>query len=228
MRKSGEICAGCGEYFFDRLWHNAEMTTIDAAKPHPQVEAALEQLFRQLAAELAQGNDRRLALLMRYAQRDLRALAHHARMQLRAGETLSTTALVHEAYLKLSASDLPAVMDRRLFFGIAARVMRQVLIDYSRAMLADKRGAGAAHMSDDEARELADPSAAQFREALQLYQAIDQFQQVHARAAEVVRLRFFTGLDDQEIGDLLGVEASTVRRDWLKARAWLQLHLTVS
>jgi RNA polymerase sigma factor (TIGR02999 family) len=140
------------------------------------------------------------------------------------GATLSTTALVNEAYLKLAGSRLPADVDRRLFFGAAARVMRQVLVDHARAAQAIKRGSGAQHEPLSAAAAVAAP-AARTDDLLALDQALDRLAAANARAAEVVHLRYFAGLSDAEIGALLGVEESTVRRDWIKARGWLYQHL---
>ena len=102
--------------------------------------------------------------------------------------------------------------------------MRQILVDHVRNQRAQKRGAGAAHASIDEAIELAsgDPFGA---DLLVIDAALSALERALPRAAQVVHLRYFVGLDDREVGALLGVEESTVRRDWLKARAWLYLHL---
>lgn len=160
---------------------------------------------------------------MREAQADLRRVAHAERMSLRAGETLSTTALVNEAWLRFAQAG-SRFADRKHFFATAARAMRQILVDHVRNQRAQKRGAGAAHASIDEAIELAsdDPFGA---DLLVIDAALSALEQVLPRAAQVVHLRYFVGLDDREVGALLGVEESTVRRDWLKARAWLYLHL---
>lgn len=160
---------------------------------------------------------------MREAQADLRRVAHAERMSLRAGETLSTTALVNEAWLRFAQAG-SRFADRKHFFATAARAMRQILVDHVRNQRAQKRGAGAAHASIDEAIELAsdDPFGA---DLLVIDAALSALERALPRAAQVVHLRYFVGLDDREVGALLGVEESTVRRDWLKARAWLYLHL---
>lgn len=160
---------------------------------------------------------------LREAQSDLRRVAHAERLALRAGETLSTTALVHEAYLRFAQSGSRFV-DRKHFFATAARAMRQILVDYLRAQRAQKRGAGAVHEDLDGAHELADGQAFGV-DLLILDAALTELEKCMPRAAQVVQLRFFAGLDDREIGQIVGVEESTVRRDWLKARGWLYLHL---
>jgi RNA polymerase sigma factor (TIGR02999 family) len=160
--------------------------------------------------------------LMTRAHRDLRQIAHRERLVFDAGETLSTTALVNEAYLKLKASPPPDAIDRRQFFGIAARAMRQILVDHTRALRAAKRGGGVVHESLSAAEQM---TQAPSEDLLALDEALKLLSAANARAAEVVQLRFFAGLGDVEIGALLGIEESTVRRDWLKARGWLFQHL---
>lgn len=164
-----------------------------------------------------------LADWMREAQADLRRVARAERMALQAGETLSTTALINEAWLRFAQAGSRFV-DRKHFFATASRAMRQILVDHARSQRAQKRGAGAAHTSMEDAVEIAsgDPFGA---DLLVIDAALTALEQELPRAAQVVHLRYFVGLDDREVGALLGVEESTVRRDWLKARAWLYLHL---
>lgn len=166
-----------------------------------------------------------LAELFAVGQSDLRRIARHERRLSGGGETLSTTALINEVYLKLRGGSLPDVADRRHFHALAGRAMRQVLVDYARGRLARKRGGGAAPLAlDDAALNVVDEADAVA--AIELADALDQLERVRPRLAQVVYLRFYAGLSDTEIGELLDVEESTVRRDWLKARGWLhaQLH----
>lgn len=179
--------------------------------------AALHEVFEQAVAR-----DGGLDVLMSGAQQALRRIAHRQRLSL--DGTLSTTELVHEAWLRLNDSALPQPIDARGFFAIAARVMRQVLVDHIRVRRAQKRGGGLPAESLSAALEQASPDPAA-EEVLLIDQALDALRLQHARAADVVQLRYFAGLSDVEIGALLGVEESTVRRDWLKARAWLYAHL---
>lgn len=186
--------------------------------------AQLSSTLTELISGLATRHPGALDALMAAGQRELRQIAHRERMAFGAGETLSTTALVNEAYLRLSGSRLPGEMDRRMFFGIAARVMRQVLVDHARSTRAAKRGGGVGHESLSAAYGVA-ASDADSDELLALDAALGALEQANARAAEVVQLRYFAGLSDREIGELLGVDESTVRRDWLKARGWLHQRL---
>jgi len=158
-------------------------------------------------------------------QHDLRRVAHRERMSARAGDTLSTTALVHEAFLKFQRAGLPQFADRRHFYGIAARAMRQVLVDHARAHLSDKRGGGAAHDTLGAVDREVDAHVRDAERLFEINAALDQLDAVRPRLAQVVYLRFYVGLSDAEIGDILDVEESTVRRDWLKARGWLYQHL---
>lgn len=184
------------------------------------LQQSIAETLDALLGRLAASEPGALDALVQATQRDLRRIAHRERMAMGGGETLSTTALVNEAYLKLAGSRLPADVDRRLFFGAAARVMRQVLVDHARAAHAQKRGSGAVHESLSAAAGVPTPEA-RADDLLALDQALDGLAQANARAAEVVGLRYFAGLGDAEIAGLLGVDESTVRRDWIKARGWL-------
>ncbi|GMU43524.1 MAG: sigma-70 family RNA polymerase sigma factor [Xanthomonadales bacterium] len=196
---------------------------MTADQQEPADDAADLAQMAVLLRRAAPSGEAALADWMREAQADLRRVAHAERMSLRAGETLSTTALVNEAWLRFAQAG-SRFADRKHFFATAARAMRQILVDHVRNQRAQKRGAGAAHASIDEAIELAadDPFGA---DLLVIDAALSALEQALPRAAQVVHLRYFVGLDDREVGALLGVEESTVRRDWLKARAWLYLHL---
>jgi len=154
-------------------------------------------------------------------QADLRRVAHRERRTLHAGETMSTTALVNEAFLKLNRSAVPEFADRRHFYGVAALAMRQVLVDYARARLRQKRGGGDAHETLGALECMADPDARDLERLFEINEALDRLDEERPRLAQVVYLRFYAGLGDREIGELLGIEESTVRRDWLKARGWL-------
>jgi RNA polymerase sigma factor (TIGR02999 family) len=147
---------------------------------------------------------------------ELRRLAHRVRAG-RAGGTLSTTALVHEAYLKL-APTAELIGERRAdFFAVAAWAMRAVLVDAARRRSADKRGGRMAQVT------LGDDAASPVRpdEVLALDEALERLRAVDARRARVVDYRFFAGLTAPETAELLGTSVSSVERDWRAARAWL-------
>lgn len=151
------------------------------------------------------------------AYQELRRLAHSVRVG-RGVETINTTALVHEAYIKLAASKKPAWVDRVHFLRIAARAMRQVLIDAAQRRTAQKRGGKAVPIEFDERvhSSLVDPET-----LLALDEALKQLEAVDERQAQVVECRFFAGLTIEETALALGVSDSSVKRDWRTARAWL-------
>jgi RNA polymerase sigma factor (TIGR02999 family) len=137
----------------------------------------------------------------------------------RAGaHTLSTTALVHEAYFKLADAARLDVADRAQFLGVAARAMRQVLVDHARRFRAQKRGGGAAHLDLDDANVAVEERADML---VALDESLARLAALNPRLAQVVEMRFFGGLTEEETAAALGVTDRTVRRDWVKARAWL-------
>jgi RNA polymerase sigma factor (TIGR02999 family) len=168
----------------------------------------------------------------------LRSLAHAQRRRWNQQETLSTTALVHEVYLKLSRHDEARWHDKRHFLRVAARAMRHILIDYAERRQAANRGDGIqlarlgngpdSRASDE--RDAASPwndASAESRivELLALDEALTRLARQNPRQAQVVELRFFAGLDVEETADALGVAAITVMRDWRRGKSWLYLQL---
>jgi RNA polymerase sigma-70 factor, ECF subfamily len=149
---------------------------------------------------------------------ELRALARHHLARERAGHTLSATDVVHESFLRL-ASGAAAASDRAHFMAIASRSMRQVLVDHARRVAAGKRGGGWERTTLSGA---AQPMDVDHEEILALDAALDQLE---PRQRQVVECRFFGGMEETEIADALGISVRTVRRDWVRARAWLYTHL---
>jgi RNA polymerase sigma factor (TIGR02999 family) len=138
------------------------------------------------------------------------------------GETLNTTALVHEAYVKLVDAGRAQWHDRHHFLAVASIAMRQILVDHARSRLRAKRGGGAITVPLDEAPGLV---AREARDLLDLDEALGRLEATDPRLVRVVECRYFTGLGEQETADALGVSLRTVQRDWLKARAWLRAAL---
>ncbi|HEY0229755.1 MAG TPA: ECF-type sigma factor [Dokdonella sp.] len=170
------------------------------------------------AIEAGSGN---LSHLMTEMQRELRQIAHRQRQRGAAGETLSTTALVHEAYLKFAGSPgLFRQIDRAHFLSLAARAMRHIVINHARDRIAQKRGSGAQHDTLGDGAQIGGDVGEAIR-ILELNDALDQLERVRPRLAQVVQLRYFAGLSEDETGEVLELDPSTVRRDWLKARGWL-------
>jgi RNA polymerase sigma factor (TIGR02999 family) len=154
---------------------------------------------------------------------ELRQIAHRHLGREREGHTLSTTALVHEAYLKLVDQTRAHWTDRAHFFAIAARVMRRILVDYARRHQAKKRGGLAAPLPlDDEALGNATLVADERAEMLvALDDALKRLAEIDERLSRVVECRFFGGLTEEETAQALSITSRTVRRDWVKAKGWL-------
>lgn len=167
----------------------------------------------------AQGDSQAATQLFPVVYRELRALAG-SMMRGESGNTLQPTALVHEAYVKLVSGAQASVHDRDHFFRLAAKVMRQVLIDHARERGRDKRGGGIAK----ENLTLDVPDASRGPAALDLLaldDALVELAKADARKAELVELRFFAGLTNEQAASVTGLSLSTIEREWRFARAWL-------
>ena len=156
--------------------------------------------------------------LMKLTYRELRKIAAGHLRRERSARSLQTTDLVHEAYLRLVDQAATPWRDRAHFFQIAAHVMRQILVDRARKRHAGKRGGGVVQISLDRALDIAE---AQPEDLLVLEEALTRLEQVDSRQCQVVEMRFFAGMSEDEIAAVLGVSARTVNREWRMARAWL-------
>ncbi len=170
-----------------------------------------------LLAKMRNGDASAMDQLFPLVYREFRERAHRQLVRRRPGETLSTTALVHEAYLKLSGSSNHSYHDRIHFFAVASRAMRQILVDYARQSSALKRGSGRVVTLQPEA--VANPDRAE--ELLALDEGLERLEQLDPRLVRTVELRFFGGLSVDETADALGISPRTVKRDWQRARAFL-------
>ena len=148
---------------------------------------------------------------------ELRKIASSYLSQERSGHTIQTSDLVHEAYLRLANADV-SWQNRAHFFGIAARSMRQILVDYARRRNAEKRGGGMTRVSLSESVVVLDED---FSRLLMLDDALRRLEQVDARLCKVVELRYFSGLTVEETAEVLSVSPRTVENDWNLAKAWL-------
>lgn len=164
------------------------------------------------------GDRAALDLLMPLVYEELRRLARHYLRQERPDHTLQSTALVHEAYVRLVGHDLPEWQSRAHFFGVAARLMRQILVDHARNHQAAKRGGNLPRLTLDE--NIAG-SAPRDWDILALNDALTHLADISPKQSEIVELRFFSGLSIEETSDVLGVSPATVKRNWIAARAWL-------
>lgn len=175
-----------------------------------------------LLARARDGDAEALDRLIPIVYEELRMLARRQRRRQSPAETLNTTALVHEAYVRLSRNG-KEFADRQHFFRVAARAMRGVLVDHARTQGRQKRGGNAPVLSLDADLAVAPEAAPQL---LALDEALTQLATFQERMAEVVELRYFVGLTIPETADVLGLSETTVKREWSAARAWL--HHTLS
>lgn len=177
----------------------------------------------QLLVRWRGGDREALEELMPLVYEELRRLAHHYLRQERADHTLQSTALVHEAYLRLAGQNPPEWQNRAHFFGIAAHVMRQILVEYARGRNAAKRGGNACRLTLDETVEL--PQQLDV-DVVALDKALTELSEFDAQQSRIVELRFFAGLTIEDTSEVLGVSPATVKRDWVTARAWLYRAMT--
>lgn len=175
----------------------------------------------RLLGAVRHGDRSALGRLFERVYDELRQLARGQRFGV--GETLRTTALVHEAYLKLVQGTPVPATDRTHFFSTVARAMRQILVDYARRRQAQKRGAGAGVERLDEAKVGAGGG---FEEVLAVDRGLARLEALDPRLARLVELRFYAGFSVEEAAATLAVSERTVKRDWRKARAFLWLELT--
>lgn len=172
----------------------------------------------QLLQNWNQGDQQALEELTPLVYQELRRLAHRCLSGHRPNHTLQTTALVNEAYLRLANQTHPRWNDRAHFFAVAAKVMRQILVNYAISQSRQKRGGGAKKIVFDETALLCER---QSKEVLEVNDALDRLADLDPRKAQVVELRYFAGLNYHEIAGVLRVSPVTVQRDWQFAKAWL-------
>ncbi len=178
----------------------------------------------RLLGAVEEGQARAAEELLPIVYGELRRLAAAQMARLRPGETLQPTALVHEAYLKLVGDADPAWNGRGHFFGAAAQAMRELIVDHLRRKTAAKRGGGRPKESLDVDIAVAAGDLGP-EDALAIDAALARLEMEHPRKAQVVVMRFFGGLSEEEIAEALGVTARTVEREWRFARAWLHAAL---
>jgi RNA polymerase sigma factor (TIGR02999 family) len=209
----------------DSLLHQPD-GGLDAPPPEPRARGDVTELLRASR----EGAPDAYARVFELVYDHLRAAAH---AQLRrdargraGGHTLSTTAVVHEAWLRLADPTRLDVRDRSHFLAIASRAMRQVLIQYARRFRANRRGGGAAHIDLDDAERAGGVAVEEQADTLvALDEALERLTALNPRLARVVECRYFGGLTEEETAEALQITSRTVRRDWVKARAWLTVEL---
>lgn len=164
------------------------------------------------------GDQQALDELVPLVYDELRRLAHHYLRQERSDHTLQSTALVHEAYMRLAGQHPPKWQGRAHFFGIAARIMRQILVEYARGRGAAKRGGQACRLTLDAV--IAAPTQLDV-DVVELDKALTDLAELDPQQSRIVELRFFGGLTIEDTSQVLGISPATVKRDWVTARAWL-------
>ncbi len=179
------------------------------------VEPEITQLLNAWRA----GDGTALDRLMPLVYDELKRLAARHLRQERPGNTLQSTALVHEAYLRMVRGPAVDWENRAHFYGIAARLIRQILVDQARRHGRDKRGGGGLTLSLDEA--MAAPGTSHDIDLERLEDALEALARVDEQQGRIVELRFFTGLTIEETAEVLAISPRTVKRDWTVARAWL-------
>jgi len=175
-----------------------------------------------LLGELDVGNDKAVAELVVLLYSELRSLASGYLRRERSDHTLQTTALVHEAYLRLADQKEVRWKNREQFMGVAAQLMRRILVDYSRSHGAQKRGKGLEKVFLEEAEVVSKGKAA---DVIQLDEALTRLAEFDPEQAHLVELRFFGGLSLEETAGVLGVSRTTVKRNWNLSKAWLAREL---
>jgi RNA polymerase sigma factor (TIGR02999 family) len=188
----------------------------------PARRSADPQEVTQLLLDWSHGDRAALEKLTPLVYEELHRLAHRYMEGQRPDHTLQTTALVNEAYLRLADQKRPSFTSRAHFLAVAAKAMRQILVNHAKAAQRQKRGRGASKVELDEAA-LVSPEQPQ--RILDLNDALERLATLDSRKAQIVELRYFGGLQQEEIAEVLRVSTITVRRDWVFARAWLYAEL---
>lgn len=164
------------------------------------------------------GNEDAKELLLPFVYDELKRQARILMGRERSNHTLQPTALVHEAFIRISEQSGIDWKNRDHFFGIASRLMRQILVDHARKRASAKRGSNPANFSIDDLQIPLEDRAAN---VLIINEALDQFEQVDAKQSKIVEMRFFGGFGNKEIAEHLGISERTVIREWQSARLWL-------
>ena len=183
----------------------------------------LQHEVTQILHDWSGGDPQAPERLMPFVYDELRRLARAFLSRERGGHTLQSTALVHEAYVRLVDQTRVRWQNRAHFYGIASRMMRRVLVDHARAHVTEKRGGALIHLSLEDVQLPVEQRAAGF---LALDEALGRLALLDERKSSVVEMRFFGGMTDKEIAEALGVTTRTVLRDWKMARLWLYRELS--
>lgn len=187
------------------------------------MSAELQHEVTQILQNWSGGDPEAPERLMPFVYEEMRRLARLFLAKERGNHTLQPTALVHEAYARLVDQTRVNWQSRAHFYGIASNMMRRVLIDHARAHATGKRGGKALHLSIDDVQIPIEERAASL---LDLDEALEKLNEMDERKCKIIEMRFFGGLSDEEIAEVLGVSTRTVLRDWKTARLWLYRELS--
>ena len=187
---------------------------------HPEAAPDVTQLL----VNWSRGDQAALDQLMPLVYGELRRLAAAYLRRERSNHTLQSTALVHEAFLRMVNQQDVQWKNRAHFYGIAAQMIRRILVDYARSQHAEKRGAGAVKLELDEAMAVAQTNSEV--DLLSLSDSLDRLAQLDERQSRVVELRFFAGLSIEETAEVLQLSPASIKREWQTARAWLFREMT--
>ena len=179
--------------------------------------------FTHILERVEHGDPKAAAEMLPIVYDELRRLAAHKMSGEAAGHTLQATALVHEAWMRLGGEDAPAFQNRAHFFGAAAEAMRRILIEHARRRLAAKRGAGVEAV-DVDGLDIASP-VAEDDQLLAMNEVLEKLAVVDPRKAELVKLRYFVGLNFEETAAALGIAVPTAKQWWAYTRAWLTVEM---
>jgi RNA polymerase sigma factor (TIGR02999 family) len=177
-----------------------------------------QQNITLMLNELSNGNTLAIEQILPLVYDELRKISSKYLSDEYRKHTFQTTELVHEAYIKLIGNQQISWQSRAHFFGIAAKTMRQILVDYARKRNSQKRGSGKTKLSLDDAQLVASESDDQI---LALDEALKKLENIEERSGKIVELRYFSGLTIEETAELLNISSATVKRDWQFAKAWL-------
>jgi len=184
------------------------------------VEPPSSNQVSELLLHWGNGDRKALESLLPLVYEELRRLARSHLRQHRPNHTLQTTAVVHEAYLRLAENKSLKIVNRAHFLGIAAQLMRWILVDYERKRRAAKRGSGVVPLTLDE--DIGTPAAnGRSVDLLALNEALDRLAKLDGQQSQIIELRYFGGLSIEDTSEFLGISPATVKRAWASARAWL-------
>lgn len=182
------------------------------------------QSVSELLVKWRAGDPEALRVLIPLVYSELRRIAQHHLRQERPDHTLQSTALVHEAYLRLMKQGPAQIENRAHFLGVASRVMRQILVDHARGHRAAKRGGG----YKLELTEAISSQQSQKLDLVALDDALNELARLDAQQARIVELKFFGGLSIEDTAQVVGVSRTTIKREWATARAWLRREMAKS